>query len=194
MIGLVPFIGDGADAAMAFLFVYRVATQVDGGLPADIHVRMLINIALDFVVGLIPFLGDFVDAVFKANSRNVRVLENHLDKKYKPKELSERQARIRREKRASNLRYESPPPATVLEDMDDDSVVDWDSQWDGQTLGTTGHAGPAPAVSQPVPAAARQETRGGAVPDRQTSKKSGWFSGARGAQRPADPEMGQASR
>lgn len=193
VIGLIPFIGDGGDAAMAFLFVYRACTQVDGGLPLDIHIRMLINIALDFLVGLVPFLGDFVDAMFKANSRNVRVLERYLDKKYKPKEQTEREARTRKEKRASGMRYESPPPATILEDMDDDSVVDWDSQWDGQTVGTTAGAG----VSHPPPAAARQETRGGPAPDRQPTqpkKKGGWFSSARGSQRQPDPEMGQTSR
>ena len=45
---------------------------------------MLVNIAADFLVGLIPFIGDLADAAFKCNTRNLRLLENVLDKKYKP--------------------------------------------------------------------------------------------------------------
>lgn len=45
---------------------------------------MIFNIAIDFIVGLIPFLGDLLDAVFKANTRNVAALEEHLIKKHMP--------------------------------------------------------------------------------------------------------------
>ncbi|CAJ2645489.1 unnamed protein product [Trifolium pratense] len=39
---------------------------------------MLINIILDFGVGLVPFLGDIADAIFRANTRNAILLEQHL--------------------------------------------------------------------------------------------------------------------
>lgn len=45
---------------------------------------MVVNIILDFIVGLIPFLGDLLDAMFKANTRNVAALEDHLIKKHMP--------------------------------------------------------------------------------------------------------------
>ncbi|KAF2104003.1 hypothetical protein NA57DRAFT_70215 [Rhizodiscina lignyota] len=179
VIGLFPFAGDGADGAIAFLWVYYACTKVTGGLPLSVHVMMLLNIALDFVVGLVPFLGDLLDAAFKANSRNVRELEKLLDKRYKPKELSEKEARVRREKRASGMRYESPPPATVLEDMDDQEVYPLDVQESG--------------VARPTPSAARPERGGGPAPDRQQSKRSGggWFSGGSRRERRPDIEMGR---
>jgi Domain of unknown function (DUF4112) len=42
---------------------------------------MYVNVALDFVVGLIPLAGDFADMLFKANSRNYKLLEMHLAEK-----------------------------------------------------------------------------------------------------------------
>jgi hypothetical protein len=36
---------------------------------------MLRNILLDYVVGLVPLAGDLFDAVFKANLKNVALLE-----------------------------------------------------------------------------------------------------------------------
>lgn len=70
---------------MAFM-VYRTCCQVEGGLPTSIRIKMLINIILDFAVGLVPFLGDLADAVFRANTRNAALLEEHLRQKGK-KEL-----------------------------------------------------------------------------------------------------------
>ncbi|PTB34804.1 uncharacterized protein TrAFT101_011190 [Trichoderma asperellum] len=85
VIGLVPAAGDALDAFMAFM-VYRTCCQVEGGLPTSVRIHMLINIILDFVVGLVPFLGDLADALFRANTRNAALLEEHLRQKGK-KEL-----------------------------------------------------------------------------------------------------------
>ncbi|UKZ78197.1 hypothetical protein TrVFT333_005932 [Trichoderma virens FT-333] len=85
VIGLIPAAGDALDAFMAFM-VYRTCCQVEGGLPTAVRVKMLINIILDFAVGLVPFLGDLADAVFRANTRNAALLEEHLRQKGK-KEL-----------------------------------------------------------------------------------------------------------
>ena len=58
--------------------------KIEGGLPGKVLVLMLFNMLLDFLVGLVPFVGDLADAAFKCNTRNVKLLEKHLDKKYKP--------------------------------------------------------------------------------------------------------------
>lgn len=68
------------------IMVYRTCCQVEGGLPTSVRMQMLINIILDFMVGLVPFLGDLADAVFRANTRNAALLEDHLRQKGK-KEL-----------------------------------------------------------------------------------------------------------
>jgi hypothetical protein len=37
-------------------------------------------LAVDVVVGAVPLLGDFFDAGFKANMRNLALLERHVDR------------------------------------------------------------------------------------------------------------------
>jgi hypothetical protein len=71
IVGLVPGLGDLAGALMSS---YIVLQALRLGVPKPILLRMLGNVTLEAVVGLIPFLGDFFDATFKANVRNVRLL------------------------------------------------------------------------------------------------------------------------
>lgn len=80
VIGLIPFIGDVGDAALAMMVV-RSCEGIDGGLPPALRMKMLINVILDFVIGLVPFIGDLADAVYKANTRNAVILETHLRQK-----------------------------------------------------------------------------------------------------------------
>lgn len=49
--------GDIIDCFMAMM-VYRSATKVEGGLPANVKSKMLFNIVVDFAIGLVPLLGD----------------------------------------------------------------------------------------------------------------------------------------
>ncbi|EED22104.1 conserved hypothetical protein [Talaromyces stipitatus ATCC 10500] len=77
VIGLIPFAGDGLDAALAMMVV-RDCDKVDGGLPNSLRSRMLMNVVLDFVIGLVPFIGDLADAIYKCNTRNAILLEKHL--------------------------------------------------------------------------------------------------------------------
>ena len=63
------------------LMVVASASKVEGGLPGSIRMRMLFNVALDFVIGLVPFVGDLADAMYKCNTRNAVLLEDYLKKK-----------------------------------------------------------------------------------------------------------------
>ena len=49
------------------------------GVSTDITQHMLRNVAIDFVGGLLPVVGDAFDAIFKANTRNTRLLKNYLE-------------------------------------------------------------------------------------------------------------------
>ena len=40
--------------------------------------RMLYNVGIDGILGAVPLLGDWHDVVWKANLRNVGLLERHL--------------------------------------------------------------------------------------------------------------------
>jgi hypothetical protein len=47
------------------------------GLPKRILLRTLGNVAIEGLVGTFPVLGDVFDAVWKANMRNLRLIELH---------------------------------------------------------------------------------------------------------------------
>ena len=50
------------------------------GLSAKIISKMCLNIGIDFVFGLIPIIGDIFDIGWKANKRNVKLIENNINK------------------------------------------------------------------------------------------------------------------
>lgn len=73
-LGFLPFIGDVLGVLLA-LYIYRVGHGM--GISRKHKAQMLFNIALDFTVGLIPFLGDAFDIFYKANVKNLEILEKH---------------------------------------------------------------------------------------------------------------------
>ena len=74
IIGLVPGLGDAAGALMAG-WVLLEAVRL--GASRTTLMRMAGNIATDTVLGVVPVVGDIVDVVWKANLRNVALLERH---------------------------------------------------------------------------------------------------------------------
>jgi hypothetical protein len=75
MIGLVPGIGDAITTLMS-LYIVREAREL--GVPRRVIARMLMNVALDGVVGAVPFVGDAFDVMWRANRRNMALLQSHL--------------------------------------------------------------------------------------------------------------------
>ncbi|MFB8791742.1 MAG: DUF4112 domain-containing protein [Potamolinea sp.] len=76
LIGLLPGGGDFVGTAIAAYIVVEAARM---GVPRKTLVQMVSNIVLDTVSGTVPVLGDLVDVTFKANSKNVAILEEHLN-------------------------------------------------------------------------------------------------------------------
>jgi hypothetical protein len=76
VIGLIPGLGDAAGAALAG-YVVLLASRL--GAPPSVILRMLANVAVDAVAGAVPLLGDLFDVGWKANSRNVELLDRYLD-------------------------------------------------------------------------------------------------------------------
>lgn len=74
LIGLVPGLGDAAGAVFAGIILLA---GVRLGAPPIVLLRMAGNIALDAVVGAIPVAGDVFDFGFKANRRNLALLERY---------------------------------------------------------------------------------------------------------------------
>jgi hypothetical protein len=76
LLGLVPVLGDAVGAALS---TYIVAVGVRARVPGATLLEMLWNIAVEALGGSVPLVGDVFDAVWKANVRNVRLLERDLD-------------------------------------------------------------------------------------------------------------------
>lgn len=75
LFGLVP---GGGDVVMGLVSLYIVNEARKMGLPQHKLLRMLGNVALDVAAGAVPVVGDLVDMAFKANLRNLDILEEHL--------------------------------------------------------------------------------------------------------------------
>lgn len=69
---LVPVLGDATTAAGA-LSLFWLAFQ--RGVPRVTLARMAFNVGIDALVGSIPIVGDLFDFAWKANRRNLRLLE-----------------------------------------------------------------------------------------------------------------------
>jgi hypothetical protein len=78
LIGLLPVVGDLAGLILSG-YVLIEAQRL--GVGKRVKSRIILNMLVDFVGGLIPFFGDIFDAMFKANTRNTRILKKHLSDK-----------------------------------------------------------------------------------------------------------------
>jgi hypothetical protein len=76
IVGLLPGAGD---LVMALFSSYIVVEALRLGVPKNAVAKMALNVVVDFAAGSIPLLGDLFDAVFKANLKNVALLERHLE-------------------------------------------------------------------------------------------------------------------
>lgn len=69
----VPWLGDLVTAAVG---MFIVGTAARAGMPPIVIARMLMNLGVDVGIGAIPFVGDVGDFVFRANKKNLDLLED----------------------------------------------------------------------------------------------------------------------
>jgi hypothetical protein len=77
IVGIIPGIGDAIGAVFSAFIVFQAARL---GVSRATLARMMGNVVLDTVIGEIPLLGDLFDAGWKANTKNMALLEAHLDR------------------------------------------------------------------------------------------------------------------
>jgi hypothetical protein len=77
--GLVPVVGDLVAAALGAYIVWEASNL---GLPKWKLWRMAGNVAFDTAFGAIPLVGDAFDVLFRSNTRNLRIVRRHLEKRY----------------------------------------------------------------------------------------------------------------
>lgn len=75
LIGLIPGFGDAAGALLSSYIVVEAGRL---GASKSLLLRMAFNVFVETVIGTIPLAGDLFDFVYKANARNVRLLEEHV--------------------------------------------------------------------------------------------------------------------
>lgn len=75
LLGLVPGVGDALGAGVALWIVLQAARL---GASASTLLHMLANVAIDTFIGAVPVAGDVFDFAWKANLRNVELLERHV--------------------------------------------------------------------------------------------------------------------
>ncbi|NEP87001.1 MAG: DUF4112 domain-containing protein [Okeania sp. SIO2C2] len=76
LLGLIP---GGGDFLGGLISVYIVFSAAMMGLPRETLMRMSSNIVFDSLAGIVPVFGDLFDVAWKANSKNMDILEAHLE-------------------------------------------------------------------------------------------------------------------
>ncbi|MCG0994671.1 MAG: DUF4112 domain-containing protein [Acetobacter indonesiensis] len=78
LVGLIPV---GGSLIMGAVSLYIVWEAWQMRLPTSVLARMVANILLETAVDAVPVAGDIFDAAFKANLRNVALMEQALGRK-----------------------------------------------------------------------------------------------------------------
>ena len=81
IIGLVPGAGDLISGLFGLVILYHAHRM---RIPVVVQARMFINLAIDLAIGIVPFAGDVADIFWKANTRNLALLERHAGQAQKP--------------------------------------------------------------------------------------------------------------
>lgn len=80
VLSLVPGVGTLVGTGMS---LYVIGEALRHGVPARLLTRMGLNIAADTALGAIPVVGVLFDMAFKANTRNLALLRQHLAETYR---------------------------------------------------------------------------------------------------------------
>ena len=75
ILGLIPGGGDLISSIFAGYVVFKSAQM---GVPQETLVKMAANIVFDTVAGTVPVAGDLLDVAWKANVKNIELLDAHL--------------------------------------------------------------------------------------------------------------------
>ncbi|WNJ99801.1 DUF4112 domain-containing protein [Thalassospiraceae bacterium LMO-JJ14] len=78
LLGLIPVLGDTV-TLLAGLWIVAEAHRI--GVSKPTLARMLANVGIDYAIGAVPVLGDLFDFFWKANRRNVRLLEREVERR-----------------------------------------------------------------------------------------------------------------
>jgi hypothetical protein len=81
ILGLIPGIGDLVSPLFALGILFQAR---DLRVPRVVQLRMIFNVAVDVLTGFVPLIGDLFDFAWKANNRNMALLERHAYEEHNP--------------------------------------------------------------------------------------------------------------
>lgn len=81
LLGLIPVVGELVSPLFGMALLWQAR---DLGIPKVVQLRMLFNIAIDALIGIVPIAGDLFDFAWKANDRNMTLLERHAHEEHRP--------------------------------------------------------------------------------------------------------------
>jgi hypothetical protein len=79
ILDLIPVAGDVIGAALGLVLVWEARNL---GLSRWKMARMFGNIGINAALGAIPVIGFVPDLLFRSNSRNLKIIVDHLDRHY----------------------------------------------------------------------------------------------------------------
>ncbi|MFZ4863426.1 DUF4112 domain-containing protein [Sphingobacterium sp. Mn56C] len=74
LLNLIPFVGQVAAFGTSIVLVL---VMIRNGASSKLAVKMLLNVMFDALIGAIPIFGQVFDFFYKANKKNVRLLQEH---------------------------------------------------------------------------------------------------------------------
>jgi hypothetical protein len=81
ILGLIPGIGDLTSPLFTLGIIWLAR---DLGIPRVVQLRMIVNVAIDTLLGIVPVAGDLFDFAWKANDRNLALLDRHALEEHRP--------------------------------------------------------------------------------------------------------------
>jgi hypothetical protein len=77
MLNLIPGVGTAVSKGLSGYLVYEARRL---GVPTGTLMRMMGNVGIDFLIGLVPLIGWAGDVFYRANTKNMALLREHLDR------------------------------------------------------------------------------------------------------------------
>jgi len=75
ILGLIPFVGDFVTTLVSLYIIYQAAMM---GCSPSTLLRMGLNLLIDSIIDAIPLIGNIFDFMWKANNKNILLIEEHL--------------------------------------------------------------------------------------------------------------------
>lgn len=76
LLDVIPGLGNIL-SALTSCYLFWIAYQVK--VPRGVYVRMAWNISVDYLFGVVPYIGIVLDVFFRANVKNLALIETYFD-------------------------------------------------------------------------------------------------------------------